>query len=61
VVDEITIIGSRCGPFAPALRLMDQNAVDPDVLITAEYKLEDGLAALEEAARAGVLKVLLRP
>jgi threonine dehydrogenase-like Zn-dependent dehydrogenase len=61
VVDEITIIGSRCGPFAPALRLMDQNAVDPDVLITAEYKLEDGLAALEEAARPGVLKVTVEP
>jgi threonine dehydrogenase-like Zn-dependent dehydrogenase len=61
VVDEVTVVGSRCGPFAPALRLMDQNAVDPGVLITAEYKLEDGLAALEEAARPGVLKVILEP
>jgi len=61
VVDEITIIGSRCGPFAPALRLMEEQAVDPGVLIAAEYKLEDGQAALEKAAQPGVLKVLLEP
>jgi len=61
VVDEITILGSRCGPFAPALRLMEEQAVDPGVLIAAEYRLEDGLAALSEAAQPGVLKVLLKP
>jgi len=61
VVDEITIVGSRCGPFAPALRLMEMKAVDPTPLIAAEYKLGEGTPALEEAARAGVLKVLLRP
>ncbi len=61
VVDEITIIGSRCGPFAPALRLMEMTAVDPTPLIATEYRLEDGLEALAEAARAGALKVLLRP
>ena len=61
VVDEITIIGSRCGPFAPALRLMEEKVVDPFALIAAEYRLDEGLKALEEAAQAGVLKVLLRP
>jgi len=61
VVDEITIIGSRCGPFAPALRLMEEKVVDPFTLIAAEYRLDEGLKALEEAAQAGVLKVLLRP
>jgi threonine dehydrogenase-like Zn-dependent dehydrogenase len=61
VVDEITIIGSRCGPFAPALRLMEQKMVDPTPLIAAEYRLEDGLRALDEAARPGVLKVTLKP
>lgn len=61
VVDEITIIGSRCGPFAPALRLMEAKAVDPTPLLAAEYRLGDGLEALEEAARPGVLKVILKP
>ena len=61
VVDEVNIIGSRCGPFAPALLLMEQKAVDPTVLIAAEFKLEDGLNALERASQPGVLKVLLKP
>ncbi|GAB4417051.1 MAG: alcohol dehydrogenase catalytic domain-containing protein [Anaerolineales bacterium] len=61
VVDEITIVGSRCGPFAPALRLLAQKAVDPTVLIAAEFRLDDGLQALEKAAQPGVLKVLLVP
>jgi threonine dehydrogenase-like Zn-dependent dehydrogenase len=59
VVDEINIIGSRCGPFAPALRLMETRQVDPTVLITEEFKLQDGLKAFERAAETGVLKVLL--
>ncbi|MHB8779023.1 MAG: MDR/zinc-dependent alcohol dehydrogenase-like family protein [Anaerolineales bacterium] len=60
VVDEINIIGSRCGPFAPALRLMEKREVDPTVLIAAEYKLKDAVKAFEKAAQAGVLKVLIR-
>lgn len=59
VVDEITLIGSRCGPFAPALALLATGAVDPRPLIDARYPLPDGLAALENAATTGVLKVLL--
>ena len=59
VVDEINIIGSRCGPFEPALRLMESRQVDPTVLIAAEFKLNDALKAFERAAETGVLKVLV--
>jgi threonine dehydrogenase-like Zn-dependent dehydrogenase len=61
VVDEINIVGSRCGPFEPALRLMQQKLVDPSIINTREYRLEDGLQAFETAGQRGVLKVLLRP
>ena len=61
VVDEINIVGSRCGPFESALRLMDSGQVDPTVLIDSEYSLNDGLKALEHAAETGVLKVLVNP
>ena len=61
VVDEVTIVGSRCGPFAPALRLMEKGEVDPSVLIAAEFKLEEALEAFERAAQPGVLKVLVTP
>jgi threonine dehydrogenase-like Zn-dependent dehydrogenase len=61
VVDEINIIGSRCGPFEPALRLMESKQVDPTVLIDAEYPLVDALKAFEHAAESGVLKVLVEP
>lgn len=59
VVDEITLVGSRCGPFAPALRLLAEGLVDPRPLITAVYSLDDGKAAFTRAAAAGVLKVLV--
>jgi threonine dehydrogenase-like Zn-dependent dehydrogenase len=58
VVDEITLVGSRCGPFAPALRLLEQGRIDPRPLIEASYRLEDWLAAFAHAGRRGVLKVL---
>ncbi|MCA9936455.1 MAG: alcohol dehydrogenase catalytic domain-containing protein [Ardenticatenaceae bacterium] len=61
VVDEITVIGSRCGPFAPALRLLAQNAIDVASMIDGEYPLHDGAAAFAHAAQSGVRKVLLRP
>jgi threonine dehydrogenase-like Zn-dependent dehydrogenase len=59
VVDEITVIGSRCGPFPPALRLLEQRLVDVAPLIHATYPLAEGLAAFERAVAPGVLKVLL--
>jgi threonine dehydrogenase-like Zn-dependent dehydrogenase len=61
VVNEINIIGSRCGPFEPALRLMESGQVDPTVLIDSEFALGDALKAFEHAAESGVLKVLLKP
>lgn len=61
VVDEINLVGSRCGPFEPALRLMESGRVDPTVLIAAEFKLGEALKAFERAAETGVLKVLLEP
>ena len=61
VVDEVNLIGSRCGPFEPALRLMESKQVDPTVLIAAEFKLGEALKAFEHAAETGVLKVLVEP
>jgi threonine dehydrogenase-like Zn-dependent dehydrogenase len=61
VVDEVNLIGSRCGPFAPALRLMESKQVDPTVLIDSEFSLGDALKAVEHAAKSGVLKVLVSP
>jgi threonine dehydrogenase-like Zn-dependent dehydrogenase len=61
VVDEITLVGSRCGPFSAALQLLEQRAVDPAALIEAEYPLARGLEAFERAGQSGVLKVLVRP
>jgi len=59
VVDEITIVASRCGPFPAALRLLQQRAVDPAPLIHATLPLDEGARAFELAARPGALKVLL--
>jgi threonine dehydrogenase-like Zn-dependent dehydrogenase len=59
VVDEIKLVGSRCGPFPAALRLMEQRLVDVEPLIQATFPLDEGLAAFEHAVAPGVLKVLL--
>jgi threonine dehydrogenase-like Zn-dependent dehydrogenase len=61
VVDEISIIGSRCGPFEPALQLLEVNRVDPRPLIEAIYSLEQGTIAFEHAAKPGALKVIIQP
>jgi threonine dehydrogenase-like Zn-dependent dehydrogenase len=61
VVDEISVVGSRCGRFAPALELLKTNAVDVESLINEERALADGLSAIRRAGEPGVLKVLLRP
>nr|VFK40815.1 MAG: Threonine dehydrogenase [Candidatus Kentron sp. SD]VFK46657.1 MAG: Threonine dehydrogenase [Candidatus Kentron sp. SD]VFK78170.1 MAG: Threonine dehydrogenase [Candidatus Kentron sp. SD] len=58
VVDEITLLGSRCGPFPPALGLLAQGLIDVEPLIHGIFPLDHGLAAFEEAA-SGALKVLL--
>lgn len=59
VVDEITIVGSRCGPFAPALRMLERGDVDVTPLIAERYPLDRSLKALEAAARPGMMKVLI--
>lgn len=59
VVDEITLIGSRCGPFSPALELLATGKVDVEPLIHARYPLTQGVAAFAKAQSRGVLKVLL--
>ena len=59
VVDEITVIGSRCGPFAAALRLLETKRVNVAPLIHARFPLEDGARAFDKAREKGVLKVLL--
>jgi threonine dehydrogenase-like Zn-dependent dehydrogenase len=61
VVDEINIVGSRCGPFAPALRLLEKREVDPTVLIAAEFGLDKVVEAFEEAGKTGMMKVLVTP
>jgi threonine dehydrogenase-like Zn-dependent dehydrogenase len=61
VVDEISVVGSRCGRFAPALELLRDNSVDVDSLISEEFALGEAERAMVRASEAGVLKVLLRP
>lgn len=61
VVDEISIVGSRCGPFADALRLLERGAIDPTVLVDHVLPLAQGVEALALAASRGVLKVLVDP
>ena len=61
VVDEISVIGSRCGRFAPALNLLKQRKIEVENLISEEFSLADGVRAMARAAESGVMKVLLRP
>lgn len=61
VVDEITIVGSRCGRFAPALELLRDGKVDVESFISEEFSLEKGIEAIEKANQKGSMKVLLKP
>jgi threonine dehydrogenase-like Zn-dependent dehydrogenase len=61
VVDEITIVGSRCGRFAPALELLKEKKIDVESLISEEFALSNALKAMDCATQKGVLKVLLKP
>ena len=60
VIDEITVLGSRCGQFAPALRLLKNNRIDFTPLISAVYDADDALEAFEKNKERDVLKVLLK-
>lgn len=59
VVDEIQMVGSRCGPFRPALELLERKLVDPTPLMTSRFPLTDALTALEHARKQSALKILL--
>jgi threonine dehydrogenase-like Zn-dependent dehydrogenase len=61
VVNEITIVGSRCGPFAPAIVALESGRVDPRPLISMVFPLDDALAAFAAAGHAPNFKVLLKP
>ncbi len=59
VIKEINLIGSRCGPFDPALRLLKQQLVDVRPLISAAYSLDDAELAFQHAQTPGTLKVIV--
>lgn len=60
VVKEITVVGSRCGPFAKAIALLRSGKVDPTPLISRTFALKDAPAAVAYAQKRGVMKVLLK-
>ena len=60
IVNEITLAGSRCGRFEPAIELLRNRRIDVSSMLSAEYPLAEAPRAFAEAARRGVLKVLLR-
>lgn len=61
VVKEVQVVGSRCGPFEVAMRMLSEGSVRPRCLISAEFKLENAKAAFEHATEPKVLKILIRP
>ncbi len=59
VIDEVTLVGSRCGPFDKALAALEQGDVQVQPLISERFDLSRGLDALDRAQTKGILKVLL--
>lgn len=60
VVKELTVVGSRCGPFAKALALLRSGTIDPTPLITRAFPLKEAAEAIRFAQKPGVMKVLLK-
>ncbi len=60
VINEVSVVGSRCGLFAPALRIMAQGLVDPTPLITDIFPLEQADRAFERALQGDAIKVLMK-
>ncbi|MGC2527809.1 MAG: alcohol dehydrogenase catalytic domain-containing protein [Candidatus Acidiferrum sp.] len=60
VVKELTVVGSRCGPFAKALALLKSGKIDPTPLITRAFSMKEAPAAIRFAQKPGVMKVLLK-
>ena len=61
VVDEISLVGSRCGPFQPALKLLGSHEIDPLPLVEGRYTLSQGNEAFAHAGQPGALKILVDP
>ena len=61
VVNEVMVLGSRCGPFGPALASLEKEAIPVLSLVDSVFSLRDGLSALEKAREKGTMKVLLQP
>ncbi|PIQ44647.1 MAG: alcohol dehydrogenase [Deltaproteobacteria bacterium CG12_big_fil_rev_8_21_14_0_65_43_10] len=59
VVNEITLIGSRCGHFPSAIRALERGLIDVTPLVSGMYSINDGINAFEDAAKKGALKILL--
>jgi len=60
VINEVTVVGSRCGRFAPALRLMEHGLIDPTPLISAIVSLEQTKEAIERPDTTADLKILVK-
>jgi alcohol dehydrogenase len=60
IVNEITLVGSRCGRFEPALDLLSRGLINVQDMISGCEKLADAPRAFEQAARKGTMKVLLK-
>ena len=60
IVNEITLVGSRCGRFEPALDLLQRGLIPVDQMISEQFPLAKAPQAFERAAQKGVIKVLLR-
>jgi threonine dehydrogenase-like Zn-dependent dehydrogenase len=61
VVNEIRVVGSRCGPFPPALRALETGSVDVGSMISHRVALHDAVEGLRKASQPGALKVLIEP
>ena len=61
IVNEVTFVGSRCGPFIPAIRALETGVVNVDDLIQTIYPLDKLDEALEAATNPDLLKIMLRP
>jgi threonine dehydrogenase-like Zn-dependent dehydrogenase len=60
VINELSLIGSRCGPFKPAIEAIKSRAVDLYPLISDTFSIDDGIRAFQVASGKGVLKVILK-
>ncbi|MGN1152704.1 MAG: alcohol dehydrogenase, partial [Candidatus Gastranaerophilaceae bacterium] len=60
VINEITVLGSRCGQFKPALRLLEKERIDFKPLISGIYNVDDSIEAFEKNKQKDTLKVLIK-